>query len=350
MTRPTRTLLRMTLFLAIIGGLVSPLVPGLLAAFDFNPVLNGLVLGVFAVGVVLNFRQVWLLAPEVQWLEAIHRQSPTSIERLRLLAPLANMLGDGLERVGIAPTTLRSVLDSIASRLDDQREVGRYFVGLLIFLGLLGTFWGLSHAVGSMGQVIRSLTLGDGDAGAAFDKLKTGMEAPLGGMGMAFSTSLFGLAGSLVLGFLDLQAGQAQNTFFNELEEWLSGQTQLTADAPVAGTVADLAPPAYLHALLERTAERLDQVGISLEQAEHGRRQTLDLMDTIAQRLNVMSELVRADQALIARLGESQMQVQPLLSRLVDETVKGREQVVEQMRGEIRLLARSLSNIPAEGE
>ena len=349
MTHPTRYIWRMVLFLVLVGGLLSPLAVGLLDAFDFNPGLNGVVVGLFLMGTVINFRQVWRLMPEVRWLDGVQRHTPQTSQDLRLLSPLAHMIGGGLEQGALSTVAMRSVMDSLAARLDEQRELARYFVGLLIFLGLLGTFWGLSHAVGSMGQVIRSLSLGGDDANAAFEHLKAGMQAPLGGMGMAFSTSLFGLAGSLILGFLDLQAGQAQNTFYNELEEWLTAQTVAPPAAPVA-PAPSAAVPAYIHALLDRTAERLDQVAQSMQASEHTRQQTLDLMDTIAHRLSTLSELVRADQALVARLGESQVQIQPLLVRLVDETVKGRDHVVGELQAEIRLLAKSLAQPLDSGE
>ena len=342
MTRPNRFVLRMILFLVVIAALITPLAPGLWEAYQYNIGLNSLVIGVFFAGIAINFRQVWLLGPEADWLDGIRKHRPPTSERLRLLSPLASMIGSGIDSAGLSAVTLKSLLDSIASRLDEQRDLGRYFVGLLIFLGLLGTFWGLSHAVGSMGEVIRSLTLSGGDASAAFEKLKSGMEAPLGGMGMAFSTSLFGLAGSLILGFLDLQAGQAQNTFFNELEEWLAGQTQLGGgDAPTAGS---LAPPAYLHALLERTAERLDDMAQIMTAAEQSRHQSLELMETITDRLGVLTQLIRADQSMVERLGDAEMQLQPLLTRLVEETVKNREYVVGQLQGEFRLLARTLAS------
>jgi hypothetical protein len=312
-------------------------------AFQHNQGLNGLVAGIFLTGIVINFRQVLLLGPEADWLDGIRRHHPPTSDRLRLLAPLANMIGEGIGGTGISAVTLRSLLDSIASRLDEQRDLGRYFVGLLIFLGLLGTFWGLSHAVGSMAEVIRSLSLAGGDANAAFEKLKSGMEAPLGGMGIAFSTSLFGLAGSLILGFLDLQAGQAQNAFYNELEEWLAGQTQLATTQPVHAAAAAAASPAYLHALLERTAERLDEIGWALNATEEGRQKTYTLLENVGTRLNLLADLVHADQALVARLSETEMQMQPLMTRLVDETVKSREYVVTQLQAEFRLLARTLA-------
>ena len=335
MTRPHRFVLRMALFLAVLAAILSPLAPGLWSAFQYNPGLNGLVLGIFLTGIFINFRQVLILGPETLWLEGIRRHSPPSSERLRLLAPLAAMLGDGLGRVSLSAVTLRSLLDSIASRLEEQRDLGRYFVGLLIFLGLLGTFWGLSHAVGSMGSVIRSLSMDGGDASQAFEKLKSGMEAPLGGMGMAFSTSLFGLAGSLILGFLDLQTGQAQNAFYNQLEEWLAGQTQLGTVATSSSEPAAPAP-SYVYALLERTAERLDEMA-AINTAGH--KQTVALTEMIA----LLTEQLRANQTMIAHFGEADQQIKPVLTRLVEETVKSRDHIAAQFQSELRLLAKTIS-------
>ena len=345
MTRPNRYILRMALFLVIIGALVAPLAPGLMNAFFFNPTLNGVVLGVFVIGAAINFRQVILLGPEVQWMDGMRRQIPLSSRAPRLLAPIARMMGDGVEEISLSAVTLRSVLDSLASRLDEQRDLARYFVGLLIFLGLLGTFWGLSHTVGSMGEVIRSLSLAGGDANSAFEHLKAGMEAPLGGMGMAFSTSLFGLAGSLIVGFLDLQAGQAQNDFFNELEEWLAGRTDLTSGMAPSNSapVADPAP-AYTHALLERTAERLDQLTQALVRSEDSRVQTSALMAEMAKRMASLSDVIKAQQHDVGRFNEASAQIQPLLSRLVDETTHGRQQITAEIQGEVRALARVLAS------
>jgi len=129
--------------------------------------------------------------------------------------------------VEISPEVMRSILDSIAMRLDETRDITRYIGGLLVFLGLLGTFWGLTETVGAVGRTIQSLNAGTGNLGSVFDELKSGLAAPLGGMGVAFSSSLFGLSGSLIIGFLDLQASQAQNRFYNELEDWLSNVTAL---------------------------------------------------------------------------------------------------------------------------
>ncbi|HYN38028.1 MAG TPA: flagellar motor protein MotA, partial [Rhodospirillales bacterium] len=233
MTRPHRYLLRMLVFLAIVGGACALLYPGLQQAFLVNPPLNGLILGVFILGVLYGLRQVLRLAPEVAWIEHFRADRPPEprIRAPRLLAPMAAMLGERRGRLSLSAPAMRSLLDGIASRLDEARDLSRYLIGLLIFLGLLGTFWGLSQTVGSVGEVIRGLTVGGGDIAQMFETLKAGLAAPLAGMGTAFSSSLFGLAGSLVLGFLDLQVGQAQNRFFNDLEEWLSGSTRLSSGA-----------------------------------------------------------------------------------------------------------------------
>ncbi len=160
---------------------------------------------------------------------------------------------------------MRSLLDGIFSRLDESRELSRYMTGLLIFLGLLGTFWGLLKTVSSVSDVIGNMTLGNGDMNLMFDQLKTGLAKPLAGMGTAFSASMYGLAGALVLGFLDLTAGQAQNRFFNELEEWLAGLTRLSSGVLAEGEGGSV--PLYVQALLEQTAENME----SLQGVVHAR-------------------------------------------------------------------------------
>jgi len=238
MTRPTLYLLRMILFLALALGVAALLFPTLELAFQNNPVLNSLILAVLLFGIVWNLRQVIRLSPEVTWVETFRTNRPrlSTLPMPRLLAPMANMLAarrakgyeGASERFTLSPQAMRSILDSIVSRLDESRELSRYMTALLIFLGLLGTFWGLLHTVGAVGDVIGGMQVGTNtDVAALFDQLKSGLQKPLHGMGMAFSASMFGLAGSLILGFLDLTAGQAQNRFFNELEEWLASLTRL---------------------------------------------------------------------------------------------------------------------------
>ncbi len=234
---------RMFLFLVLAGFIAAILHKQIIANFSANPGLNAFILGVLFFGILLTFQQVLRLYPEVRWVNTFRLSDPgLSMQRApRLLAPMATLLQRRQGQASISPAAMRSILDSIAARLDESRETTRYLVGLLIFLGLLGTFWGLLLTIQSVGSTIDALDTNNKDSVTVFEELKTGLEAPLKGMGTAFSASLFGLAGSLILGFLDLQAGQAQNRFYNELEEWLSTITELQPEgAGAAGTPAQM--------------------------------------------------------------------------------------------------------------
>jgi hypothetical protein len=223
LSSPRIFLVRMLVFLILCALLVIVLHKQIWVAFLANPGLNALICGVLLVGILLSFRQVLRLYPEVAWVNSFRVADPgLAVDRPPvLLAPMASILGDRVGRMAMSAQLMRGILDSIATRLDEARDISRYMTGLLVFLGLLGTFWGLIETVGSVGGVIDGLNV-SGDAGAVFDSLKEGLAAPLTGMGIAFSSSLFGLAGSLVLGFLDLQSSQAQNRFYIDLEDWLS--------------------------------------------------------------------------------------------------------------------------------
>src|SRR5262245_43034497 len=233
LSTPRIFLVRMTVFLILCSLVVVVLYKQILTAFMANPGLNALIIGVMLIGIALAFRQVIRLFREVNWVNGFRLADPgLAVDRPPiLLAPMAALLGDRIGRMAISAQVMRGILDSIAARLDEARDLSRYMTGLLIFLGLLGTFWGLIDTVSSVGKVLEGLKVG-GDAGATFDALKEGLAAPLSGMGISFSSSLFGLAGSLVLGFLDLQTSQAQNRFYTELEDWLSTTVR---DLGVAG-------------------------------------------------------------------------------------------------------------------
>src|SRR5262245_1551911 len=222
LSSPHVFLFRMLVFLTLCALLLVVLYKQIWVAFLANPFLNGIIVGVLVVGIILSFRQVIRLYPEIRWVNNFRISDPgLAVDRRpSLLAPMAVLLSDRTGRTAITQQTMRHLLDSIATRLDEARDLSRYMTGLLVFLGLLGTFWGLIETVGSVGKVIEGLKVG-GDAGSIFDALKEGLAAPLGGMGISFSSSLFGLAGSLVLGFLDLQSSQAQNRFYTDLEDWL---------------------------------------------------------------------------------------------------------------------------------
>ena len=369
MTRPTTYVIRMLIFLALVGAAVAALFPVLLAAFRNNPVLDGLILGVLALGIIWNLVMVWRLSPEVRWIETLRQPraglAPPSPPRL--LAPMASMLAtrNRADRLVLSTPAMRSLLDSLSSRLDESRELSRYMTGLLIFLGLLGTFWGLLKTVHSISGIIANMSVGSGDVTQMFDQLKSGLAEPLAGMGTAFSASMFGLAGSLVLGFLDLTAGQAQNRFFNELEEWLAGITRFSSGFAAAEGEAPI--PAYVQALLEQTAENLDGLQGVLARAEDGRNAHNQTMATLSDRIGGLTELLRANQQLMLRVAEAQSALAPALNRLADpagaeanggqelrsierllqrliaETDQGRTQSTAELRNELRVLTRTVA-------
>lgn len=232
LSNPSVFLLSMVIFLIIVGFLGAVLYRQILTAFVTNPGLNGLILGVLIIGILLALIQVVRLIPEVKWVNSF-RQGNVDLETSRepvLLAPMKALLGQTGQQMSITTNSMNSILDSIGNRLDESRDISRYLIGLLVFLGLLGTFWGLLQTIGSIGDTIQSLDPNSGNANDVLDALKSGLKAPLDGMGTAFSSSLFGLAGSLVLGFLDLQAGRAQTRFYTELENWLSSVTDLGSE------------------------------------------------------------------------------------------------------------------------
>jgi hypothetical protein len=233
MSGPQRFVGRMLLFLILTGLICAIINKQIISNFDNNRPLNSLIIGVLIFGILYAFQQVLRLYPEVRWVNSFRISDPGANDRAPvMLAPMAMLLRRRQSQTALSTMAMRSLLDSIASRLDESRETTRYLVGLLIFLGLLGTFWGLLLTTGSVGETISALNTEGKESAQVFQELKTGLEAPLRGMGTAFSASLFGLAGSLILGFLDLQAGQAQARFYNELEEWLSTITELRADGP----------------------------------------------------------------------------------------------------------------------
>jgi hypothetical protein len=221
----------MLVYLGVVAGVCALLHAPLQGAFMANWVFNLLILSVLLIGVLICFRQVLILRPELEWIKVFRTgQTGLSLKREpRLLKPLAKNLDSHVkhDRFSMSALSLRTVLDGIRARLDESREISHYMIGLLVFLGLLGTFWGLLGTIDAVGGVIGNLEIGQRDFAAVFADLKEGLMKPLAGMGTAFSSSLFGLGGSLVLGFLDIQAGHAQNRFYDGLEEWLSGVTHL---------------------------------------------------------------------------------------------------------------------------
>jgi len=315
LTVPRIFLVRMLVFLILCGLLVVILNKQIWTAFLANPGLNSLIGLVMAIGTVMAFRQVIRLYPEINWVNSFRIADPgLAVDRRpRLLAPMAAILGDRVGRMSITQQTMRHLLDSIATRLDEARDTSRYMTGLLVFLGLLGTFWGLIETVGSVGHVIDGLKVG-GEAGALFDTLKEGLAAPLGGMGISFSSSLFGLAGSLILGFLDLQSSQAQNRFYTELEDWLAGTvreyTEKDGD-PAAG-----AGGAEVRTAIERLRATVEDMGSS--------RSATTAMANLAAAIQGLVQHMRTEQQLIREWADSQgeqnREIKQLLERIARQS------------------------------
>ena len=376
MTHPRRYLIRMIVFLAAVATVAAALFAGMRDAFVSNAALNGLILGVLVLGIGYIFRTVLILTREVAWLEHFRAGQPaiSNIPAPRLLAPMASMLGERSERFSLSAISMRSLLDGVGARLDESRDISRYMIGLLIFLGLLGTFWGLLQTIDAVSDVIANLSVGSKELGPVFDDLKAGLQAPLSGMGTAFSSSLFGLAGSLVLGFLELQAGQAQNRFYNDLEDWLSGQTRLASGA-LSGE-ADQSVPAYVQALLEQTADSLENLQRTLQRGEESRINANSGINELVEKLGTLTDQMKTEQNLMVRLAESQMELTPVLTkiedtlarsaegggaaddmrthlrnidvhlaRLLEDTANGRTELVQEVRTEIRVLSRTLAAI-----
>ncbi|MCG8356587.1 MAG: flagellar motor protein MotA [Kiloniellales bacterium] len=383
MTSPQRYIIRMSLFLLVVAAAAAALAPQLQGAFLANRVLNGMILGVLVLGIAYIFRQVITLGPEISWLERVRKESsggliyPGTLSQEkppRLLGPMAKMLGERKGRVSLSALSMRSLLDGIQSRIEESHDISRYMIGLLIFLGLLGTFWGLLETVDAVGNAIAGLSGNVADPVILFEDLKSGLETPLSGMGTAFSSSLFGLAGSLVLGFLELQAGQAHNRFVNDLEEWLSGVTRLSS----AGSLGDgeQSVPAYIQALLEQTADSLDNLQRTVARGEEDRVAANNNLMTLTERLGTLTDQMRTEQGVLLRLAETQSQLKPLLmqlaeidlstsgideatrghirnldfhmERLIGEVSHGRDHTVQEIRSEIRLLARTIAAIAEE--
>lgn len=375
MTSPQRYLTRMAIFLIGVVITIGLLSRPLLQAFLANAALNGLIVGVLVLGSIYVLRQVWTLNAEVAWIEAFRTQQPGMSVRVapRLLAPMATMLREKQGRISLSTMGLRSILDGLSTRLDESRDISRYLIGLLIFLGLLGTFWGLLETIRAVADVIANLQVSTNDNIAIFNDLTSGLQAPLAGMGTAFSSSLFGLAGSLVLGFLDLQASQAQNRFYNDLEEWLSGQTRISTGGGIGD--GDHTVPAYIQALLETTADSLDNLQRTIAQGEDNRGQATATLTSLVSRLSTLSDQMQTGQELMVRLASNQSELKPVLERLADvsssgvddatrnhirnvdvyvarlleEVSTGRSQMVQELRSEIRLLARTMAALAEEG-
>ena len=375
--KPRRHVIRMVIFLAIVAVIASFLFQPARTAFVANPYLNGLILGVLVFGIIFIFRQVLTLNSEVDWTENLKRnEGGISLQTApNLLSPLATIIRDSNGPIRMTAITMNTILDSISARLDEGRDISRYMINVLVFLGLLGTFWGLLETVDSVGDAITTLNVGSSDFSKVFDELKAGLEKPLAGMAVAFSSSLFGLSGSLILGFLDMQAGQAQNRFYTDLEEWLTSVTKFSSAGPASLSEGDQSVPAYVSALLEQTAESLDALQRTLSRNEDRRHSGESAMINVSEKLAALTDQMRAEQDLMVKLVEGQMELKPVLqrmaqiqeqggldqasrnhlrnldvymARLLEDVADGRNQVIQEIRSDIKLLTRTIAAIAEE--
>ncbi|WP_319775098.1 flagellar motor protein MotA [Breoghania sp.] len=315
LSSPQIYLWRMLIFLALVSFIPVILYRPIMTAFASNPFLNGVIILVGGLGILLSFVQVIRLFREINWVNGFRRGDP-GLEVRRppvLLAPMSVLIGDRIGDMAITPQVMRSLMDSIGTRLDEARELGRYLTGLLVFLGLLGTFWGLLQTVSAVGDVIQSLNVGSGDANVIFEDLKTGLAAPLGGMGTAFSSSLFGLTGSLLLGFLELQATQAQTRFYNELEDWLSTVTEIEIDDE-GGVYAGESSSNYseLRVAIDQLRRTVQENG-----ATSGSRATSQAMANLAEGIQGLVQHVRTEQRMMRDWAETQSEQQARIEQLL---------------------------------
>lgn len=312
LTSPRVFLLIMIIFLTIFGFLAAILYRQISEAFITNPGLNGLILAVLGIGVLLALIQVFRLMPEVSWVNSFREGNPDLESRREpvLLAPMKALLGQTGQNMSLTTGSLRSILDSIGTRLDEARDISRYLIGLLVFLGLLGTFWGLLGTIGSIGDTIQGLDPGSGSTSDILDTLKRGLSAPLDGMGTAFSSSLFGLSGSLVLGFMDLQAGRAQNRFYTELENWLSTVTDMNSELAFANSGVDGGSD-VIRGQLEQLTQNIQQGG-----SGGGQRATA-AMASLAEGIQGLVQHMRVDQQNIKAHLDQQAKQQQQLAELM---------------------------------
>ena len=374
MNSPNRFIQRMIIFIILNLILGFFLISSLSDAFLTNPIINGLIFSVLGFGIIIIFRQVYTLRPEIQWIEGYKRNKANGLtgkldnKKLILLAPMASLLEEHKGRFTISSLAMRSLLDSLNLRLDETREIARYLIGLLVFLGLLGTFWGLLNTIDSVGEVINSLGAEDEDSSLMFLKLKEGLRQPLDGMGTAFSSSLFGLSGSLILGFLDIQASQSQNQFYNDTEEWLSTMSLISVNSKDSQKIQDDGVPVYVQALLEQTAESIDSLQSTLGRGEDERKHLADNFANLAEKMSAVADQIQSNQKALANGNQKSIDITPLVEymrdnpnglddptkehirnmdisirRLVEENNQGNRQLITELRSEIKLLAKTIS-------
>ena len=340
MTDPRTYLIRMGIILTVTAIIITLLWSQLASAFAGNIALNSVIVATALIGVAFIVRQTLRLVPETKWLAQIQKTNRINPAAPRpvLLATVYAMLSDASADRHLSALSLRSVLDGVAARLDEGREISRYFIGLLVFLGLLGTFWGLLQTIGSVSTVVSGLDISSLNFEQMMQQLRTGLEAPLDGMATAFSSSLFGLSASLVIGFLDLQLGQAMGRFFNEVEDWLS------AFARYGDTGSGNMPagqPALAHGLSEEGARAMITLAEAIKDAEADRGNQLQQIVQMNAQLSMLNEQMADDKRTRDMLGLLNARIEQLTDALAQQS----ERQQHSISTELRALSASISNL-----
>ncbi len=371
-SQPVRQVLLMLLILGLTGFGAFVALPRVLPVFQSNPYLNGFIAFVFVLGVLACFWQVWQLIQSVRWIEKFARERESGFQSKAplLLAPLATLLRSRGKRMQITTTSTRSILDSVATRIDEAREITRYIVNLLIFLGLLGTFYGLATTVPALVDTIRGLAPEDGETGTeVFARLMNGLDSQLSGMGVAFASSLLGLAGSLVVGLLELFAGHGQNRFYRELEEWLSSITKLgfsSGDGEGSGELGTAG------VILDQMVEQMEGLQLLFARSEEGRSEVEYRLGQLSDTLERMTERMEAtapSATAFARIADSQDRLIDVLSqksenegldaesrmrlrsidvqmlRILEEVAAGRQETMAELRTDLNAIGRALDRL-----
>lgn len=374
-SHPVRQIVMMLIVLALSGVGIFFALPRVLPVFLANPYLNGFIGFVFTIGLLACFWQVFQISRSVRWIEAFARgrDEAEGVRAPQLLAPLATLLRSRGARMQISSSSARSILDSVATRIDEEREITRYLVSMLIFLGLLGTFYGLATTIPALVDTIRSLAPQEGEGGVeVFSRLMTGLEAQLGGMGVAFASSLLGLAGSLIVGLLELFSGHGQNRFYRELEEWLSSITRLgfsTGDGD-----GDSVENSIIAGVVDNMAEQMEDLQQMFTQSDVSRAMVDEKLGNLADAIERMTyrmsdqnpvntalmRVAEGQEAILEEIrrtrtgageagidAESRMRLRSIdvqMLRILEEISAGRQETMAELRTDINALVRVLSD------
>lgn len=357
------------LFLTLLAGLIGWLLNPLISVFKTNIPMNAVILGTLLVGICYTFYQLLLLRREQKWFLSFEQGQDRfpGVPQPIILGSLSAFING--KEANLNLFNRQSLLNSIDARLDELRSLNRYLIGLLIFLGLLGTFWGLSQTIGAIAGVVSGLDVGANDIKEAFEGLKAGLQSPLKGMGTAFSSSMFGLGSSLVLGFLDLQVGKASQRFY----QWLEERMLMLSQQQTESTIPSHSGVAYSQGMMEQTAENLSAVVQALQYHHENRLNIIKNIQQLTDKLTNFVDVLGSQKRQLELIRQNNEQIQEMLkymaaqsidnskvqatqklidhlasvdlnlAHLLEESVQGRQQLSHEVRSEIRMVAKTIS-------